>query len=74
MVRVCSPLSEFYGRRNVYIGAFAMFVIWLIPCALANNIATMLIGRFFVGDVLCNLRWSFWLMFGDRMALQALPS
>lgn len=26
-----------------------MFVIWLIPCALANNIATMLIGRFFDG-------------------------
>ncbi|EMF16737.1 MFS general substrate transporter [Sphaerulina musiva SO2202] len=44
-----SPLSEFYGRRNVYIGAYLLFVIWLIPCALAKNIATMLIVRFFDG-------------------------
>lgn len=46
---VLSPLSEFYGRRMIYIGAFGMFLVWLIPCAVANNIATMLIVRFFDG-------------------------
>ncbi|RDW85971.1 hypothetical protein BP5796_04296 [Coleophoma crateriformis] len=43
------PLSEFYGRRNIYIVSFALFVIWLIPCARATNIQTMLISRFFNG-------------------------
>ncbi|KAF2764237.1 MFS general substrate transporter [Teratosphaeria nubilosa] len=44
-----SPLSEFYGRRIVYLYAFGMFFIWLIPCAVANSIATMLVVRFFDG-------------------------
>ncbi len=26
-----------------------MFLVWVIPCATANNIQTMLIGRFFNG-------------------------
>ena len=44
-----SPLSEFYGRRMIYICAFGMFFIWLIPCAVAQNIQTMLVVRFFDG-------------------------
>jgi len=44
-----SPLSEFYGRRIIYICAFGMYFIWLIPCAVAQNIQTMLIVRFFNG-------------------------
>lgn len=44
-----SPLSEFYGRRPIYLCAFGMYFIWLIPCAVANNIATMLVSRFFDG-------------------------
>ncbi|KAJ5724933.1 hypothetical protein N7493_006661 [Penicillium malachiteum] len=44
-----SPLSEFYGRRNIYIVSFSLFLIWLIPCAVAQNIQTMLICRFFNG-------------------------
>ena len=44
-----SPLSEFYGRRIIYLGAFGMYLIWLIPCAVANNIATMLVSRFLDG-------------------------
>ncbi|KAK6439640.1 hypothetical protein LTR95_004153 [Oleoguttula sp. CCFEE 5521] len=44
-----SPLSEFYGRRVIYLCAFGMYLIWLIPCALAQNIETMLIARFFDG-------------------------
>jgi multidrug resistance protein len=46
---VLGPLSEFYGRRPIYIGAFVFFTIWLVPCAVAPNIQTMLIARFFDG-------------------------
>lgn len=43
------PLSEFYGRRPIYIVGYIMFTIWLIPSAVARNIQTMLIARFFDG-------------------------
>lgn len=46
---ILSPLSEFYGRRPIYIGAFVFFTIWLVPCAVAPNIQTMLVARFFDG-------------------------
>ncbi|KAF2098191.1 MFS general substrate transporter [Rhizodiscina lignyota] len=46
---VLSPLSEFYGRRPVYIASYSFFLIWLIPCAVARNTATMLVARFFDG-------------------------
>lgn len=46
---ILGPLSEFYGRRPVYIGSFVFFTIWLIPGATATNMATMLVGRFFDG-------------------------
>lgn len=44
-----APLSEFYGRRPIYLGAFGMFLIWLIPCAVAQNIETLIVARFFNG-------------------------
>lgn len=44
-----SPLSEFYGRRPIYLAAFGMFFVWLIPCAVAKNTATEMIARFFDG-------------------------
>ena len=44
-----SPLSEFYGRRIIYICAFGMFFIWLIPCAVAPDIGSMLVFRFIDG-------------------------
>lgn len=43
------PLSEFYGRRPIYIVGFFMFLIWVIPSAVAQNIQTMLIARFLDG-------------------------
>ncbi|KAG9664130.1 MFS general substrate transporter, partial [Aureobasidium melanogenum] len=46
---ILAPLSEFYGRRPVYVISTLMFVIWLVPCAVANNIATLVIARFFDG-------------------------
>ncbi|KAJ5344946.1 hypothetical protein N7541_007442 [Penicillium brevicompactum] len=44
-----SPLSEFYGRRIIYIVSFSLFLVWLVPCAVAKNTQTMLIARFFNG-------------------------
>jgi multidrug resistance protein len=44
---VLAPLSEMYGRRPVYIISTAMFVILILPCALAENIESLLIPRFF---------------------------
>ncbi|KAK1579773.1 major facilitator superfamily transporter [Colletotrichum navitas] len=44
-----SPLSEFCGRRPIYIVSWSMYLIWLIPSAVAHNIATMIVSRFFDG-------------------------
>ncbi|KAF2719200.1 MFS general substrate transporter [Polychaeton citri CBS 116435] len=44
-----SPLSEFYGRKPIYVVAFGMYLIWLIPCAVAQNAATMMVSRFLDG-------------------------
>ncbi|KAK7420295.1 hypothetical protein QQZ08_010495 [Neonectria magnoliae] len=44
-----SPLSEFYGRRPIYLVSWSMYVVWIIPQAVAKNIATMLVSRFFNG-------------------------
>ena len=44
-----APLSEFYGRRPIYLISWAAFVIWLIPCAVAQNIQTLLVSRFLNG-------------------------
>ncbi|KAK4174595.1 major facilitator superfamily domain-containing protein [Triangularia setosa] len=44
-----SPLAEFYGRRPIYLASFLFFMIFLIPSALAKNIQTMIISRFFQG-------------------------
>jgi multidrug resistance protein len=43
------PLSEFYGRRPIYLVSFSSFIIWIIPSALAKNIQTMLVARFLDG-------------------------
>ena len=43
------PLSEFFGRRPIYIIGFSLFLVWLIPSAVAQNITTMLVARFFDG-------------------------
>jgi multidrug resistance protein len=43
------PLSEFYGRRPIYIVGYIFFTIWLFPCAFGQNIQTILIARFLDG-------------------------
>ena len=44
---ILAPLSEMYGRRPIYVGALGLFVVFVIPCAVAKNIETILILRFF---------------------------
>ncbi|KJK60594.1 MFS like protein [Aspergillus parasiticus SU-1] len=46
---ILGPLSELYGRRIIFLSSFTFFLIWLIPCAVAKNIQTLLISRFFNG-------------------------
>ncbi|KAG2161614.1 MFS general substrate transporter [Aureobasidium pullulans] len=42
---ILAPLSETFGRRNVYIYCYSAFSILQIPAALAPNIATLLAVR-----------------------------
>lgn len=44
-----SPLSELYGRRPIYLVAWSLYVVWIIPQAVARNITTIILGRLFSG-------------------------
>ncbi|KAF7790036.1 hypothetical protein EIP86_000985 [Pleurotus ostreatoroseus] len=46
---IWSPMSEIYGRQPLWIIPSWIYVIFIIPCAVAKNIQTMLICRFFAG-------------------------
>ncbi len=43
------PLSEFFGRRPIYLIAWTLYVLWIIPQAVAHNIATMIVARLLDG-------------------------
>ncbi|ORY58065.1 major facilitator superfamily domain-containing protein [Pseudomassariella vexata] len=43
------PLSEIYGRKPVLGVANVCFCLWQIGCALAPNIETLIVTRFFAG-------------------------
>ncbi|KAF5012925.1 hypothetical protein FDECE_1036 [Fusarium decemcellulare] len=44
-----APLSENFGRRPIYLVSWSMFVVWTIPSAIAQNMTTLIITRFFDG-------------------------
>lgn len=46
---VFAPLSELVGRRPVYIASMTIFLLLLYPSALAQNIESILVSRFFGG-------------------------
>lgn len=46
---VLSSLSEIYGRRPIFLISVLLFGILILPVALARNIETILISRFFGG-------------------------
>lgn len=46
---VIAPLSEMYGRIQLYRVCNVLFVIWSIACALAPNLAGLIVFRLFAG-------------------------
>ncbi|OTA87944.1 hypothetical protein M434DRAFT_375207 [Hypoxylon sp. CO27-5] len=44
-----APLSETYGRKPVLSAANTFFCLWQVGCALAPNIETLVVSRFFSG-------------------------
>ncbi|KAI3335786.1 major facilitator superfamily domain-containing protein [Ustulina deusta] len=40
-----APLSEVYGRQVIYVSTLFIAVVFVIPCALAKNITTLLVSR-----------------------------
>lgn len=44
-----SPLSEWYGRRPIYVVSWSLFVVWNVATAVAKNVQTVIITRFFTG-------------------------
>ncbi|PYI15465.1 putative MFS multidrug transporter [Aspergillus violaceofuscus CBS 115571] len=46
---VFAPLSEIIGRRPVYLFSMTLFLLLILPSALAQNIEAILISRFFGG-------------------------
>lgn len=46
---ILAPLSELYGRRPIYIVTTAIFALFVLPVALAPNLATVLTCRAFSG-------------------------
>lgn len=46
---IFAPLSEVVGRRPVYVVSMTIFLILILPSALASNIESILASRFFGG-------------------------
>lgn len=40
-----APLSEIYGRQIIYVSTLLMAVVFIIPCAVAKNVATLMVCR-----------------------------
>ncbi|KAJ5783044.1 hypothetical protein N7457_004818, partial [Penicillium paradoxum] len=49
-----APLSELYGRRIPLFSGYLIFAIFQIPVAVAQNVETILVCRFFVGLFGCS--------------------
>lgn len=46
---IFAPLSEEIGRQPVYVGTLFLGVVFIIPCALAKNIGTLIVCRLIDG-------------------------
>ncbi|PQE13900.1 MFS transporter protein [Rutstroemia sp. NJR-2017a BBW] len=44
-----APLSEFYGRKPIYVVSLLLYFIWLFPCAFAPSFEVLLVSRFLDG-------------------------
>lgn len=52
--QIWSPLSELYGRRIPLFFGYAVFAIFQIPVAVAQNLQTIMVCRFFIGVFGCS--------------------
>lgn len=52
--QVWSPISELYGRRIPLFSGYAIFAIFQIPVAVAQNVQTIMICRFLMGVFGCS--------------------
>ncbi|KAJ5521008.1 hypothetical protein N7463_001461 [Penicillium fimorum] len=43
------PLAEDFGTRPVFLSTYLMLICWLVPQAVAQNFATLVVTRFFAG-------------------------
>lgn len=46
---ILAPIGEMFGRQRVYIVSYAIFFLFFLPIALAENIQTILTARFVCG-------------------------
>lgn len=46
---ICGPLSDATGRKKVLNGGIALFLVGTVVCYFANDISTLLFGRFIQG-------------------------
>jgi len=46
---IFGPMSEAYGRKIPLLSGYAVFAIFQIPVAVAQNVETIMLGRFFGG-------------------------
>lgn len=46
---VFAPLSEFYGRRPIFLVTFTAYIAFTFLCAFAPNFGSLLMGRFLTG-------------------------
>lgn len=46
---VLAPFSEVFGRRNVFLVSHLAYTVFFLCCGFAQNIATMIVGRFIQG-------------------------
>lgn len=44
-----APLSEFFGRSVIYVGSYAVFLVFLAGTALVRNVAGFMVLRFLSG-------------------------
>jgi hypothetical protein len=44
---IVAPMSELFGRKVVYVVCMTIFTILVLPCALAQSLATIIVVRFF---------------------------
>jgi MFS transporter, DHA1 family, multidrug resistance protein len=48
------PFSELYGRKKPLFFGYAVFIIFQIPVAVAQNVETIMLSRFFIGFFGCS--------------------